>query len=37
MRLTDTNQYLDWIILTNYQLILNNYWLRMTNTEYAVV
>ena len=37
MRLTDTNQYLDWIILTNYRLILANYWLRMTNTEYAVV
>ena len=37
MRLTDTNQYLDWIILTNYWLILTNYWLMMTKTEYAVV
>ena len=37
MKLTDTNQYLYWIILTNYRLILTNYWLRMTNTEDAVV
>ena len=35
MRLTDTNQYLDRIILANYRLILTNYWLRMT--EYAGV
>ena len=31
------NQYLDGIILTNDQLILPNYWLRITKTKYAVV
>ena len=35
LRLTDINWYLDQIILTNYPLILNNYWLRMTKTRYV--
>ena len=35
MRRTNINQYLYWIILTNYRLILTNNWLRMTKTEYV--
>ena len=35
MRLTHINRYLDLIILTNYCLILTNYQLRMTKTEYV--
>ena len=36
-RVTSINQYLNQIILNNYQLIQTNYRLRMTKTEYALV